>query len=356
MHPRWGTIRVIRELILPLLRDVLRGHAGGGGGCRPAGLAPDRLRHPARVRDDRHPVGLHDHHADRPLLGLRPAAAPRLSGGLEAAPSPRVRCSGDRWAGPRHGRPARGPVPGIASARNSGCRPGSATRWSRATRRPWCSPCSRRCSPPSRPTGPRRPSSPASRSSTGTVRQGCRPNWCGSWTLARRRSSSRLGFSAVTVAGRFYRGQHRRCRCAGPSCRPGRQEDRHGAGCSARGRLRLRLRPLLATVPTGRRCRPCRGHRHDGAGDAGGASHAGRALRPRPARQRRTAEAAGGRPHDLRSPLSPGPSRRPSCGTCSTTRRTRSEPRRSGEQVRQEDGVRVACDALESVLSPINSS
>ena len=67
---------------------VLRGHAGGSGRCRPAGLALDRLRHPARRRDDRHPLGLHDHHADRSLLGIRPAVDAGLSRGLEDAPSP----------------------------------------------------------------------------------------------------------------------------------------------------------------------------------------------------------------------------------------------------------------------------
>ena len=159
-----------------------------------------------------------------------------------------------------------------------------------------------------------------------------------------------VGFSAVTVAGRFFEDSIAAARALGRRAVLVGKRIGTETGRSARGRLRLRVRPVLATLPTGCRCRPCRGHRHDGAGDAGGASHAGRALRPRPARQRRTAEAAGGRTHDPRSPLHSSPSRRPSCGTCSTTRRTHNEPRRSGRQMREEDGVRVACDALETQL------
>ena len=65
----------------------------------------------------------------------------------------------DRCVSLWHGRPVPGPVLGIVSAKNSGCRPREVTRWSTVTPRPWCSPCSRRCSPRSSPTGPPRRSS-----------------------------------------------------------------------------------------------------------------------------------------------------------------------------------------------------
>ena len=116
-----------------------------------------------------------------------------------------------------------------------------------------------------------------------------------------------VGFSAVTVAGRFFEESIAAAGALGR--RAVLVGKRFGSTQAfARGGLHLRLRPLLATLPTGCRCRPCRWHRDDGAGDAGGASHAGRALRPRPARQCGAAEAAGGRPHDLRSQVYSSPS------------------------------------------------
>jgi hypothetical protein len=118
-----------------------------------------------------------------------------------------------------------------------------------------------------------------------------------SWAKAARQSCSLSVRQRQRLADRSTK-RARRCRCVGSSCRPGREAGPHGTERVARGRVRLRLRPVLATIPTCCRRRPCRGHRLDGARDASGASHACRPLCPRPAQQRRTAKAAGYRSHD----------------------------------------------------------
>ena len=331
MHPRWGTVRVHPGVDPAAPAGLLRGHAGGGRGCRPPGLAHDRLRHPARGRADRHPVGLHDDHAEPPLFGLRPAIAPGFPG-----ISKTLRPLGPRFWGPVGRFPAWATRswagPWYRLRKELGLPPWAGTRWSRATRRPWSSHCSRKCSPPSKPTGPRRPLSPASRSTTRTgTGPGLAPELVRFLDAGPPPIVFTLGYSAVTVAGRFLR-------TASPL--PGRWvvvPSWSGRGSVEGTRLRPRASSPVTTHPFSQLFPRAAAVVHAGGiGTTGLAMRAGRPMlvvpfahdQPDNAERLRRLGVA----RTIPGPRYSAPERRPSCGTCLTTRRTRSEPRRSGHR------------------------
>ena len=116
-----------------------------------------------------------------------------------------------------------------------------------------------------------------------------------------------LGYSASTVAGRFYQTS------AEAAVRLGRRavlvlkDPRNRPPSLPDGVTAVEYAPFSAAIPTVSLDRPPRRGRHHRPGDAVGEADAGGAVRPRPPRQRRPPGPAGCRPH----PLPPSLQRRP---------------------------------------------
>ena len=102
----------------------------------------------------------------------------------------------------------------------------------------------------------------------------------------------------------FLRAERRGRAATRPPGRPARRQgDGQPPGAAPRRGRGVRLRPLLRTLPPGRRDRPSGGQRNDRTGPPLWPADAGRPLRPRPARQRRPLGAAGRRPRRPPRPL-----------------------------------------------------
>ena len=309
---------------------VLRGHAGGGRGGRPAGLPPDLLRRRARRRERRAPPG--------PRRWSRRWAWPRP---MTRRRSPATPASAER-CGP--------------SARPSGGR--CAGLLKRATR-PWARPIDRLRADLGLPPAAANPlvdgHSPAlhlalfSRSLAGRAaglasadrhhrvpvlrpgRRGRAP--AGPGPVPRRRAAAgRLHARLFGVHGRraVLRDSAAAARRGWAAGRSSCSKDpRNRPPALPEGVTAVEYAPFSGLFPRAAPDRPPRRGRHHRAGDAVGPSDAGGPLRPRPARQRRPADPAGGRPHAGPDADTPRPAPRPSCGSCSTTRPTRSGRPRS---------------------------
>ena len=155
---------------MPVAPRVLRGHAGGGGRGGPAGFPHAHLRHPARGREDGHPLGVH--HAPAPRPSSRPTTRRCCPGrrswrscGSSARPFTVSLFGLGRWACPLLVRAVAPPAGRDRPAAHGG-QPavrGPARRLAGAGL------VLEGCSPTNNPTGRRRPSSPASRSTTRTA-------------------------------------------------------------------------------------------------------------------------------------------------------------------------------------------
>ena len=112
-----------------------------------------------------------------------------------------------------------------------------------------------------------------------------------------------LGISAAMVAGTFFRDGVAAQR-PGPKGSVGRREEpAEPRGIALPRRVLLRLRPLLRIVPSGGGRRPRGRHRHHRAGDTVGPSVVGGAVLARSAGQRRASVPAWRGPDDLLPPL-----------------------------------------------------
>ncbi|CAA9570914.1 MAG: UDP-glucose:sterol glucosyltransferase, partial [uncultured Thermomicrobiales bacterium] len=297
----------------------LRRSPGGERGGRPPRLPPADLRRAPAGGDDRDRLGLLDAGPDRLLLRARPAGGPQRRLPLPAEPA---------WAGVLAGRLLGRPVVGVpldrdvAGAAASARVAAGARSDLRGRERPGPGP------------GPLlggtcheagRLAAPDARHRLPVPRPGRRGA-----SAACARPFSWRGSGAGRLHARLGGGTGRRRLLplqpggGGPARSTGGALDRvrppEPTADAAGPRHRGRVRPLPRALSAGRGDRPPGGRRHDRLGDAGRPPDAGRALRPRSARQRGPGRPRRHRPGRRPEPLHPVPRRR----------RARPAPRRPG--------------------------
>ena len=349
MHPRWGTVWVVRDILFPVLRqsyedtleaateaDLLVSHPLAGYATR---LVAEKTGTPWASTMIT-PLGFFSAH-DLPVM---PAPASVLN---------RLRFLGPPFLGPLLWLGKRATRflarPWYRLRAEIGLPPTRARpiHWPTAIRLCCTWPCSRACLPPSSRTGRRRPSSPASRFTTA----GRAAAWVGGLP-GRRPAARRVHARSVGGDGRrpVLRTQRCRCEAAGRAGRPRRRRNArsrpaslpdgvaacdyapfselfpraavivHPGGIGTTGLVMRAGRPMLV-VP----------HAHDQPDNAERAARLGIARTVPPRRYTPSRVAA-----ELRILLDdPSYARRAS---------------EVGQQLRREDGVQDACDALEQLL------